>query len=409
VAISAAVICLLRESAGAGLWGRIVEILLLSTAFDMVTARIDALRRQMSSGPFVDMSSVWSFAAAIILPPGYASLVVAVLGLRQWFAQQRKHGGKLYRSVATWVAIMLAVQCASATLGDLRSPLASLPIGVGLSISVVVALILYFVIDTVVLLGLRYLAVRPAPAKVLLGSAEDAWLMLAGQCLGGLAAVTLLHQPWLIVLVLPPMFILQRGALVNQLQQAATTDAKTGLLNATTWEQLAHREISRAEREGNRLALLILDLDFFKDVNDRHGHLAGDAALVDVARCLTKELRSYDIIGRFGGEEFVAMLPDIELAEARRAAERIRARIALLPIAPSSNQSYAASQPPVSDATLSASIGVAGYPFHGLDLPTLLHRADAALYAAKQAGRNRVVIADHGLGRRSDGSRLPTR
>jgi diguanylate cyclase (GGDEF)-like protein len=205
------------------------------------------------------------------------------------------------------------------------------------------------------------------------------------------------------------MFILQRGALVNQLQQAATTDAKTGLLNATTWEQLAHREISRAEREGNRLALLILDLDFFKDVNDRHGHLAGDAALVDVARCLTKELRSYDIIGRFGGEEFVAMLPDIELAEARRAAERIRARIALLPIAPSSNQSYAASQPPVSDATLSASIGVAGYPFHGLDLPTLLHRADAALYAAKQAGRNRVVIADHGLGRRSDGSRLPTR
>ena len=105
-------------------------------------------------------------------------------------------------------------------------------------------------------------------------------------------------------------------------------------LNATTWEQLAQREIARAEREHSRLAIFILDLDFFKNVNDQHGHLVGHAALVDVAQCLTHELRTYDVIGRFGGEEFVALLPDIDLPEARRVAERIRERIAAVSITP---------------------------------------------------------------------------
>ncbi len=410
VAASVGLTTLLHDDGRAGIWVRAAAILLLSAAFELVTARIDGQRRRLASGPFVDMSSVWTFAAAVVLPPGQASLLIVALGLQQWLGTQRKNGARLYRHVVTWVAILIAVQSASGALTYVRPHLESLPAGVAASLTVVTALGVYFTVDSLLLFGVRYLAVRPAPfTSFLVASAGDAGLELATLCLGGLAALTLMHQPWLILLVLPPMFILQRGALVKQLEHAASTDAKTGLLNATTWEQLAQREIARAEREHSRLAIFILDLDFFKNVNDQHGHLVGDSALVDVALCLTHELRTYDVIGRFGGEEFVAMLPDIDLPEARRVAERIRERIAAVSITPMGSARTDRSEPAGPDATLSASIGVAGYPAHGTDLPTLLHSADSALYVAKRTGRNRVSIADEGgAGPLRDDVPLPT-
>ena len=408
LALSVGIALLLHEQTQTGNWARAAAILLLSAAFELVTVRMNRLRRRLAPGPISEMSSVWTFAAAIVLPPGQASLLVAALALQRWLGK-RNSGARLYRHVVTWVAILLAVQCASGTLTYVRPRLESLPAGVAASLTVVTALVIYFTVDSLLLFGLRYLAVRPAPSRSMLPSAGEAGLELATLCLGGLAALTLMHQPWLILLVLPPMYILQRGALVTQLEHAATTDAKTGLLNATTWEQLAQREIARAEREHSRLAIFILDLDFFKNVNDQHGHLVGDAALVDVALCLTHELRTYDVIGRFGGEEFVAMLPDIDLPEARRVSERIRERIAAVSITPMGSARTDRSESAGPVATLSASIGVAGYPAHGTDLPTLLHGADSALYVAKRTGRNRVSIADEGgAGPLRDDVPLPT-
>ena len=409
-AAAVGVTTLLHDAGQTSTWVRAGAILLLSAAFELVTAKIDGQRRQLAAGPFVDMSSVWTFAAAVVLPPGQASLLIVALGLQRWLGRQRKNGARPYRHLVTWVAILIAVQCASGALTYVRPRLESLPAGVAASLTVVTALVVYFTVDGLLLFGLRYLAVRPVPVRSMRPSTGDAGLELATLCLGGLAALTLMHQPWLILLVLPPMFILQRGALVTQLEHAATTDAKTGLLNATTWEQLAQREIARAEREHSRLALFILDLDFFKHVNDQHGHLVGDAALVDVARCLTHELRTYDVIGRFGGEEFVALLPDIDLPEAGRVAERIRQRIAAVSIMPMGSPKTDRSESADPDSTLSASIGVAGYPVHGTDLPTLLHRADSALYVAKRTGRNRVSIADQdGSGPLRDDVPVPAR
>jgi diguanylate cyclase (GGDEF)-like protein len=162
------------------------------------------------------------------------------------------------------------------------------------------------------------------------------------------------------------------------------------LLNAIAWEQLAQRELSRSTRDNLTVAILIIDLDRFKSVNDVYGHLAGDVVLREIGRCLTAELRDYDTVGRFGGEEFVALLPGINAAEAAVIAERVRARINTLRmsvLAPGAN---------AVDATLSASIGVACYPVDGLELQELLHAADSALYVAKNAGRNRVEFAKPG-------------
>jgi diguanylate cyclase (GGDEF)-like protein len=200
-----------------------------------------------------------------------------------------------------------------------------------------------------------------------------------------------LYEPWLTPLVLMPMILLQRGALIRELETVASTDSKTGLLNAIAWEQLAQRELSRSTRDSLKVAIMIIDLDRFKAVNDVYGHLVGDVVLREVGRCLIAELRDYDTVGRFGGEEFVALLPDVGAFEAGVIAERVRARINTLQmsvLSPSTEVN--------SDSILSASIGVACFPQDGVELQELLHASDAALYVAKNGGRNRVEFAKTG-------------
>ncbi len=139
--------------------------------------------------------------------------------------------------------------------------------------------------------------------------------------------------------------------------------------------------------------MLIIDLDHFKRVNDTWGHVAGDAVLRGIGDCLRDELRTYDTIGRFGGEEFVAILPAVDEPQAAVIAERLRQRIADLTIAQfaaSANDPAAAA---ASEHTLSTSIGIACYPDHGSELEQLLLGADGALYRAKDGGRNRVEFA----------------
>src|SRR6185437_6009043 len=110
-------------------------------------------------------------------------------------------------------------------------------------------------------------------------------------------------------LAIAPMVTLQRGALMRTLEAAATIDAKTGMLNAVAWEHLAEKELARASRSSDSTAVLIIDIDRFKMVNDRYGHLAGDEVLRGVGKCLAGEVRENDTVARFGGEEFVAVLP----------------------------------------------------------------------------------------------------
>jgi diguanylate cyclase (GGDEF)-like protein len=166
-----------------------------------------------------------------------------------------------------------------------------------------------------------------------------------------------------------------------QLVSDSRTDSKTGLLNARTWEREAAGAVARAVRSGAPLAVAVLDLDWFKSVNDTYGHLFGDEVLRQIGRCLPGALREYDLAGRFGGEEFVVLLPQTRAVDAFRAADRVRSRIASLPLR----------APDGELVRVTASVGVAALDAGSRrELNELLSAADAALYRAKRGGRNQV-------------------
>ncbi len=168
------------------------------------------------------------------------------------------------------------------------------------------------------------------------------------------------------------------------LLELSNTDHLTGLFNRRFLMECLDKEVQRARRKDGQVALLLLDIDHFKRVNDTHGHLQGDVVLQKVALHIQKELRSYDIAARYGGEEFVAVLPDTCLKEAFNVADRIRLSIQGMHFAGS-----------LSNERITVSLGVAMFPAPGIDdTDGLLRTADEALYLAKERGRNRVVVSD---------------
>ena len=163
------------------------------------------------------------------------------------------------------------------------------------------------------------------------------------------------------------------------LEKLAITDGLTGLYNHRHFQESWDRELRRAQRDQKPVGLLMLDLDHFKDYNDRYGHTAGDEALRSVAECLRRSLRTYDLAFRYGGEELTAILPGCDREAACRVAEAVRATLRKLP------RSVERPRP------LTVSIGVAAFPVDGTKAREILDRADAALYVAKAEGRDRVV------------------
>ncbi len=128
-------------------------------------------------------------------------------------------------------------------------------------------------------------------------------------CLGVLVAFAATRSTFVLLYALPLLILLQRSLRHAQLVSASRTDAKPGLLNAATWQREAARELTRAARKHTPVAVAMLDIDHFKKVNDTYGHLAGDAVMAAIAAATRALLRDYDIIGRFGGEEFAILLP----------------------------------------------------------------------------------------------------
>jgi len=171
----------------------------------------------------------------------------------------------------------------------------------------------------------------------------------------------------------------------SKLEQLATSDPLTGIGNRRRMTMQITRELERSRRHHHPLTLLMVDIDHFKQVNDSHGHDAGDRAIVAVARTLALGVRSIDMASRFGGEEFVLLLPETDTALAVSAAERLRAEVEALQVADDQSQTI----------RLTISIGVASADPDGVvdTVSTLLIRADRALYRAKNEGRNRVVSA----------------
>jgi len=167
------------------------------------------------------------------------------------------------------------------------------------------------------------------------------------------------------------------------LRTQSVRDALTGLYNRRYLEEVMEREVRRASRAAQSLGVLIIDLDYFKKFNDTYGHDAGDAVLREIAVSLIKGVRAEDFVCRFGGEEFVVILPTADLAAARARAERLRAKTRDLTILHQGR----------SMGMITISVGVAAFPEHGESPKELLAAADAALYEAKRGGRDQVVTA----------------
>ncbi|MEQ3550051.1 GGDEF domain-containing protein [Pseudonocardia nematodicida] len=348
----------------------------------------ERVRRRISDTTHVNMTSVCTFAAALLLPVVPATVVVVVIYTHLYLRVCRPAGIAAHRHLFSATTVVLAVHAVAAVSGLPGDPLGGF--GSFGDATLILAAVAAFTAVNMLLVVTAVRLSQPGTRflRILLGG--EIVLELATVSLGGLVAVIIANTtPWLVLLAIPPLLVLEQATLVRQLETRAETDAKTGLLNNDAWRWRARQMVERSARSDRAVAVLVLDLDHFKAVNDRHGHLAGDDVLRAVAGVLTAEVRDQDPAGRFGGEEFVVAIgglqrDDVVYGRAREVAERIRRNIEALVVTPPS------AGRPVDG--LSVSIGVAASPDHGDDIEALLTAADAALYAAKRAGRNQVRV-----------------
>lgn len=363
-------------------------LLLLGVAQGEMSGQIERVRRWMGGQTHINVTSVWYLAGVVLLSPGWVSLLAAALYLHLWLRVWRHVRTRpAHRVVASTAWALLSCWSAAYVLhwSGVGGPAGVPSAAVEGAVVVLVAAAVFELVNVLVVATGIYLYTHKRSISDLLGTWGDNALELVTLCLGGLTAIALVYQPILVILVFPPLILLHRQVLIKQLEEAASTDGKTGLFNTVGWHRLASRELARAQRAGGSVGVFMLDLDHFKYVNDTYGHPVGDTVLKAVGDTVATSVRDYDTVARFGGDEFVVLLPDIAERDLLAVAERVRHAIADLVV-------------PVADGdvertitSLSVSIGTAMYPTAGTALDRLIEAADTALYRAKRASRNRVV------------------
>lgn len=365
----------------------VVFALTVSALISVEGARRVESRRRRGGALHKDFAPAWMIAAALILHPALA-ILVAVL-LRIWW---RIRAGKCipYRWAFSTAVHVLAVGAAHAVFVSARGLTDG---NLGLVVSMVAGAIAYVVTDTL-LCGLAISLIIPGSnRRETVGGLDDLCTDATAATFGCLLAAACLISPWFAFVAIPITLTAQRALLLGQLETEAQTDPKTSLTRVDWWRRRTEQMLRTSRNQHEPMAVLLIDIDHFKQVNDRHGHLVGDEALRAVATILRSAIRAKDVIGRFGGEEFVIALPDTGLDEATVTADRLRNAVANSPLA--AMCAGVLDDPDLDPDTfhLTVSIGVAVYPTDGTTVDDLLLRADRAMYAAKDAGRNRVRLA----------------
>jgi diguanylate cyclase (GGDEF)-like protein len=367
------------------------DVILFTALLAAAVICIEAMRRLgQPSGVSRDLLSAWWLPIALLLPPLYSLLAPFVVGGVLYLRARRI---PVYRRLFSSAALGLAGVATSITFHVLVPEAAPVTLNgshawltrPSVVLSAVGCAVLFAVVNACIVAVAAHLADPEAPLAKVLWDRESLLLDLTESCVGILVAITCALSFLLLLVALPPVILLQRSLMHQQLAAAARTDPKTGLLNATAWQREADGEVARALRSDAPLALLLVDVDHFKRVNDSHGHLIGDEVLRALAAELRQQVRESDVVGRFGGEEFTVLLPRTDTADACLIAERLRSSAGALNIA-------------AADARIqvTVSIGVAVLGQHGNDLFELLAAADLALYRAKDAGRNQVQLYSPG-------------
>ncbi|HWG60812.1 MAG TPA: GGDEF domain-containing protein [Streptosporangiaceae bacterium] len=370
------------------------RIALLFGALLLCTAATVELTRRAgeNTGLIRDVYAVWELPIAILLPPVFA---LSAPILRFVFLQWRIRSSAPHRRIFSTAMVGLSYGAASLVfhtltgtgLNAISSPLPHPSVWM---LAVALAAAAQWVVNTGVLLPVIRASDPGVRLRDLLLARENLHNDIAELCVAVLVTFGIAISPVTIVFALPFVTLLQRSVRHAQLLAASRVDSKTGLLNAGTWEREASAEVARAVRTRTPLAMVLIDIDHFKAVNDTHGHLAGDDALRAIARTLKIFLREYDLAGRFGGEEFALLLPQTGEADAGGIAERMRLHIAEMPIAVSDETDTETIHLTVSVGV--AALGVGWDRTTGSQLTDLLAGADRALYQAKEAGRNQVWL-----------------
>ena len=349
--------------------------------------RIERVRRVTTGGPQVDLTSIWLVAAVCCLPPLLVLGMVALTRGQRWLAFDRP----AHRNWFSAAAITLSACAASAVLlaaGHRPPPMTDVPGSVAELAVLAAATIVYWVAQVLLVGGAIALTTTRPRLVDLVGDLELNAIDVATVCLGVLVSIALTHAPLVILFGVPVAVVLHRSILVRQFENDARQDAKTGLANTVHWRQIARKELTVAGRRNEGVGLLIIDLDHFKNLNDRYGHLAGDDVLRAVADALRAEVPDFDFVARFGGEEFSILVPGVHSQTSLlHTGDRIRRTLERLTVVVTGDAGDTAV------VGVTASVGAALFPDHALNLDDLLRTADTALYAAKRGGRNRTCLA----------------
>jgi len=364
--------------------GRDVAVFAALVCCGAVTIEVTRRIKVVHGAVTHDMQSVWYITAAALCPPWCVILLPMLLAP---YRIARMTRGVTYRRLFSGSVCALAYGGAGVLFDHLPHPLAGSATGTHVLVWLVALAgcgALGLAANNTLLLVAMRLSDPASPVRKQALDREAAITDLCQLSLAVLIALPAAFSPFLLVGAVPIVVVMRRFMMHAQLVTAARLDPKTGLLNAGTWQREAELEVSRAGRTQTPLAIAIADIDHFKAVNDRHGHLAGDAALSLISATMSALLREYDLIGRFGGEEFAICLPHTDPAEAYRVADRLREKVSLV----SATQYPGA--PPVQ---ITISVGVASLETAHRTLDELIAAADAALYRAKASGRNCVILS----------------
>ncbi|MFC0545702.1 GGDEF domain-containing protein [Kutzneria chonburiensis] len=353
---------------------------------------IERIREVSAEGsPYTHMQSVWYFAGVLLLPLPLLALLIVLSFTHEWFRVFRGQA-IAYRKVFSAATVVLAVgagQLAFAAFFPSDGPpyAAQLdgPLG---AVAVIVAGLAYRLVNYALVVGAIVASNPEQPARKALGHASDQLIIAASVGLGYAVGVFTVDRPWSMPILLVTVLALHMGLLLPQFRIAAHTDSKTGLVDAAWWSDRAADQLDRARRLARTVGVLMIDLDHFKEVNDCYGHLAGDQVLTAVAETVRHSVRSLDLVGRWGGEEFAVLVPAVGVDELTAAAERVRAAVQALTV---DIHDLEGQDVTVNDLTVSIGAGV--YPASGAELSDLLLAVDGALFQAKRQGRNRTVMA----------------